>query len=514
MTTARATLLLILATAVTTAAAAAQPAAPTIAEAAERGDVATVRALLKKRADINAPSADGTPALHWVVRLQDVAVARQLIKAGADVNKANRYGVLPLHIAIENNDLVMVKLLLSAHANPNASNSAAETSLMLAARGGNVDVAKALLDKGATVDAQDPEYKQTALMFAARSGSEPIVRMLIERGANVNAQTRTGQTPKFRTPASNSGSKGAGIVRGGWPERGERDPTPGAKTPLLYAAREGHQDIASLLLAHGAELEKADADGITPLLTAILNGRLELANLFIQKGANVNASDWYGETPLWSAVDIRDLDVPGPTRDNGVDRKAAFALIQTLLDRGANPNARTKESPPQRRWITRLGSLSWVDFTGQTPFLRAALAGDVEVMQLLLDHKADPNIKTFNGTTPLMAAAGVNWTVSQTYDEGPEKLLAAVQLAQSLGNDVNAANDMGITALHGAANRGSDDIIRFLVAKGATLGVADKQGRTEITWARGVFLATHPPAAKPTTLALLQQLNGHPEGGS
>jgi ankyrin repeat protein len=241
---------------------------------------------------------------------------------------------------------------------------------------------------------------------------------------------------------------------------------------------------------------------------AILNGRLALANMLIEHGANVKAVDWYGETPLWSAVDIRDLDVPGPTHDNGVDREAAFALIKSLLARGADPNARTKEYPPQRRWITRLGSLSWVDFTGQTPFLRAALAGDVKVMRLLLEYHADPNIATFNGTTPLMAAAGVNWTVSQTYDEGPAALLEAVQLAQSLGNDVNATNDMGLTALHGAANRGSDDIIRFLVTKGAQLDVADKQGRTALVWAKGVFLATHPPEAKPRTIALLNQLQG------
>jgi ankyrin repeat protein len=147
-----------------------------------------------------------------------------------------------------------------------------------------------------------------------------------------------------------------------------------------------------------------------------------------------------------------------------------------------------------------------VDFTGQTPFLRAALAGDVEVMHLLLESHADPNIATDNGTTPLMAAAGVNWTVAQTYDEGPEKLLEAVKLAASLGNDVNAVNAMGLTALHGAANRGSDDIIRFLVQNGARLDVADKQGRTVMTWAQGVFLATHPPEAKPHTIALLKEL--------
>jgi ankyrin repeat protein len=479
-----------------------------IGDAAERGDVASVRALLKQHVDVNAPSADGTPPLHWIVRTQDLETARLLLKAGADANRSNRYGVRPLHLAINNSDLPMVKLLLAAHADPNSADATGETCMMMAARGGNVDIVKALLEKRAAVDAIDPEYHQTPLMVAARAGHTPIVSLLIKQGAKVDAATRTGATPKFRPPSANSGSKGAGIVRGGWPERGERDPTPGAKTPLLYAAREGHEDVAKLLLDSGASLEKADADGVTPLLMAVLNGHIELAQALIARGANVNVSDWYGETPLWAAVDLRNLDVPGPTHDNGVDREAAFGLIKVLLEKHADPNARTKEYPPQRRWITRLGSLSWVDFTGQTPFLRAALAGDVKTMRLLLEYHADPNIKTFNGTTPLMAAAGVNWTVSQTFDEGPQALLEAVKLAQSLGNDVNATNDMGLQAIHGAANRGSNDIIRFLVEKGARLDVADKQGRTPLTWAKGVFLATHPPEAKPGTIALLTQLQG------
>jgi len=479
-----------------------------LAGAAEKGDTQTIRALLKRKVDVNAPGHDGTPALHWVVRMQDVETARLLIRSGADADRPNRYGVRPLHVAIANGDRAMVGLLLDTHADPSSADATGETCLIMAARSGQLETVRALLDKGAAVDGRDSGYEQTPLMLAARGGHTAVARLLIERGAQVDAQTRTGQVPEFRLPASNSGSKGAGIIRGGWPERGERDPIPGAKTPLLYAAREGHVEMARVLLAAGAALEKADADGVTPLLMAILNGQVAVANALIGKGANVKVSDWYGQTPLFAAVDLRNLDVPGPTRDNGVDREAAFALIESLLARGADPNARTKEYPPQRRWITRLGSLSWVDFTGQTPFLRAALSGDVKVMRLLLEHRADPNIATFGGTTPLMAAAGVNWTVSQTYDEGPAALLEAVKLAHCLGNDVNAVNSMGIRAIHGAANRGSDDIIRFLVEKGAALDVADQQGRTPMAWAQGVFLATHPPEAKPRTIALLQELQG------
>ncbi len=478
-----------------------------LAAAAAAADMQRVRALIRGGAQVNAPGVDGSTPLALVVRYQDAQVARELLEAGASPDQATRLGVRPLHLAIENADSASVQLLLEAGADPDSADGTGETCLMKAARSGNPGILASLLEHGATVDLRDQGHGQTALMVAARTGDRAAVALLLARGADADAQTRAGEVPAFRLPSSNAGSKGAGIVRGGWPDRGERDPVPGAKTALLYAAREGHLEVARQLLDAGADIEKADANGVTPLLMALINGQLAVADLLVDRGADVRAADWYGQTPLFLAVDWRNVDVGGPTRDNGVDRAAALALVGKIIARGADVNARTKESPPQRRWITRLGSLSWVDFTGQTALLRAALAGDVTVMRLLLQHGADARIATFGGTTPLMAAAGINWTVAQTFDEGPQALLEAVRLCIEQGNDVNAVNSMGLQAIHGAANRhGSTAIVQLLVDHGARVDVRDKEGRTPLDWARGVFLATHPPEPKPQTVALLEQL--------
>jgi ankyrin repeat protein len=157
-----------------------------------------------------------------------------------------------------------------------------------------------------------------------------------------------------------------------------------------------------------------------------------------------------------------------------------------------------------------LGSLEWVDFTGQTAFIRAAQSADVPVMRLLLQRGADPATPTFNGTTALMAAAGINWVAGQTFSESPARWLEAVQICLELGSDVNAVNEMGLGPVHGAANRGSDDIIELLARHGARLDAPDKQGRTPLVWAEGVFLATNSPVAKPSTMALVKRLLSAP----
>jgi len=479
-----------------------------LADAAMKRDAATVRTLLQEKVNVNAPGRDGTPALHWMVRVDDLETARLLLRAGANAKLADRYGVTPLYLACFNGNAAMIQLLLDAGADPNSADPTGETALMTAARVGDLDSVKVLLDRGATVEAKDPAFQQTALMVAVREGHAQVVRLLIERGASVNAKTRTGETPGWILPNSVPGfGHGIGIVRGGLPERGSRYTIPGALTPLLYAARDGRLEAARILVAAKAAVNDTDANGITPLIMAVINNQIETARFLLDHGADINAMDWYGRTPLWAAVEVRNMDVDNGSFENLVDREPVLELIKVLLERGANPNARTKESIPIRRFMLRTtGTLEWVDFTGQTPFLRAAWAGDLTVMRLLLKYGADPKVATFAGTTALMAAAGVNWVVDQTFDEGPKALLEAVKLCYELGLSVNDVNSMGITAVMGAANRGSDDILEWLVEKGAKLDVKDNEGRTPMNWAEGVFLATHPAKPKPTSMALIQKL--------
>ena len=457
-------------------------------------------------ADIT-PSADGTTPLHWVVRNDDLAAADKLIHAGADVKAADRYGVTPLYLACTNASVPMIRKLLDAGADPNAAYAAnGETPLMTVLHAeDNVEALHALLDHGANVNAKDTVTGETALMWAVRENRADSVKLLLAHGAELDVRTRIGKTPAPRSPNAGGGSHGAGIVRSGWPERGFQDATPGGMTALLYAARDGRSGLARSLAEAKANVNLAEANGLTPLMLAILNNHIDLANYLLEHGADVNARDFWGRTPLWAAVELRNLDVD-KSGENGVDRGAALKLIMTLLDRSANVNARTQEVPPIRRWIEPVGDLSWVDFTGQTPFLRAALSGDITVMRLLLQHGADPNIATFAGTTPLLAAAGVNWVGGQTYTESKESQMEAVKLCLEKGNDVSAMNSMGIGAVIGAVNRGSDDILQFLLQKGARLDVKDNEGRTPMVWAEGVFLATNPPERKPSTVALLEKL--------
>jgi ankyrin repeat protein len=480
-----------------------------VAEAVMHQDQAALLSLIEKKADVNAPLVDGSTALHWAVENDDADAVEMLLHSGATADAKDRYGLTPLYYASSNGNAVIIQKLLKAGANPNVANKEGDTALMAAARAGDPNAITALLGHDAAVNAKDGLAQETALMWAVRGNHAAAVQALLEHGADVNGRTRTGKAPERRMPLAGggpgNGSHGTGIVRGGWPERGVQDAIPGGMSPLLYAARDGRLDSAKLLVAAKADVNQTEANGVTPLLMAITNDHADIARYLLDQGAGVNTADWWGRTPLWAAVELRNRDM-GRGGEHDIDRGAVLDLVKTMIERGANVNARTKEYVPIRRWIMPLNDISWVDFTGQTPFLRAALSGDITMMRLLLEKGADPNIPTFAGTTALMAAAGVNWAENQTYTESKESLMEALKLCFEKGADVNAKNSMGITAVIGAANRGSDDMLEFLVQQGAKLDVKDNEGRTPLVWAGGVFLATNPPEEKPSTEALIKKL--------
>lgn len=485
---------------------------PALQQAAETGDVAALQRVLQQGVAADTPLADGSTALHWAVLREQPESVGQLLEAGAAVDARNRNGVAPLHLAALNGSAALTALLLAAGADVNATLPGGESVLMVASRTGAADVVERLLAAGALVDQRDPTYQQTALMIAARENHPEVVTLLLRHGAQVDARTRLGPMLVHIPPCKGTGcgSEGVGINRSGVPDRGERYEQKGGLNALLYAAREGNAEVAQALLAAGADIEAPEANGITPLLMAVLNNQLDVARLLLQQGARVNVEDFWGRTPLFAAVDYRNLDLNSANEDapvtNHVDREPIIGLIRALLDAGADVNARTREWHPEKKWLYALNDVSWVDMTGQTPFLRAALAGDVTVMRLLLEHGADPHITTYGGTTALMAAAGVNWTVAQTYTESEAASLEAVELCLQLGLDINATNSMGLTALLGASNRGFNDMIRLLAAKGARLDAKDAVGRSALAWADGVFLAAVGAQQKPETITLLKQL--------
>jgi ankyrin repeat protein len=467
-----------------------------------------VRTLIKQGADVNIQGSDGATPLLWIARTNDLETADALLKAGAKVSIPNALGITPVYAAAENGSAAMLRRLLDAGASVTTTDSAGDTLLMAAVRAGNPDAVQLLLERGAPVNAADPQYSHTALMWAVSRDDAAIMKLLIAKGATVDGATRVGQKPVARPPGTGGGSHGVGIVRSGVPPQGEQQPTPGGMTPLLLAARDGNLNAAKVLVEVGADVNQTDPNGLTPLLMALTNGQIDVAKFLLERAADPKRADWWGRQPLWAAVDIRNLAVRSgaPTDDNGIDRDGALEVIKTLIARGVDVNARVKEFPPMRRYLLPLASLEWVDFTGQTAFIRAAQAGDVPLMKLLLASGADPRITTFNGTTALMAAAGVNWVTGETFSESPAVWMQAVQLCLDQGIDVNAVNAMGLQAVHGAANRGSDDIIELLARHGAQLDRPDKEGRTPYVWAQGVFLATNSPVAKPSTMALLDRL--------
>jgi len=528
-----------------------------VADAVMRGDQAGVEKLIAQHADVNAPQADGSTALHWAVFRSDQPMVEMLLHAGASAKAANRDGSTPLWLACINGDAPIISALLAAGADANEKLPLGRTPLMVASRTGNVDAMKALLDHGADVNAKETLRGTTALMWAADEGHADAIRLLIQHGADfkaisnpaergrgpalgksgdprraVKAQveaikegkstpqlgaiplggdsvplkdqakraptfaiplggdsvpfTEQGKTDQGKTDQGKTaqgattqarGPRGRRVGAAGADQPDDDDafsffrrPLPkdgGGLTALVYAARANDLDSVKALLEAGADVNQVTAYGWTPLLVATQNRFYKLGAYLLDHGADVNLANKGGWTPLYLATDNRNIEGGDyPVRKADMDH---LEYIKLLLDKGANVNARMKDSTETRTVFTN----QWLDENGATAFLRASQSGDIVLMKLLLAHGADPKIETILHVNALQVAAGIGWVEGVTYEWSPAATLEAVKMLLDLGIDPNEQSDTGRTALHGAAHKGRSDVVQLLVDHGARLDVRD-----------------------------------------
>ena len=430
-----------------------------LADAAMARNALTVRSLLQKKADVNAPQVDGTTALHWAVRYDDLDTADLLIRSGARVSTANREGVTPLQLAAMNGSASMIDKLLKAGAEANAAlTPSGDTALMMAARTGTPEAITVLLEAGANVNAKESWGGTTALMWAASEQHTAAVKLLLDHGADVNARSNfvaaaNGRGFEGRTPAVPKAEQKVEEFASGW------------LTPLMFAAREGDLESARLLVNAGANVNAIAGDGKDALGLAIFNGNYDFASFLIDSKSDVNHADTQGFTPLFWAVDRRNME----TAPNFPWMITAdpLPLIKKLLDAGANPNALVNNTPRARM---RAGSPRIVFATA---LMRAAFSADLELVKMLLSYKGDPKIISSDGETMIEAAAGLGFIQGYSKGKTAAERLEVVKLFVGLGADVNQADDYGITPLMVAGNMGDTAVIQYLVDAGADLGAYD-----------------------------------------
>ena len=472
---------------------------PKLARVVESGDRLTALELIRNGANVREADADGTTALHWAAQQGDAELAHALIRAGGDVHAQNDFGATPMSAAAEVGGAAVLDVLLRAGADVESPNAEGQTALMSVARTGHVEAARVLLKHGANPNAAEQWGGQTALMWAAAQGQGQMIRLLLDKGAKVNARAITRDWQRRVTA-----------------EGRPKDLNRGGFTALLYAAREGCIDCARELIRRKADVNLADPDGVTPLILALMNIHWDFARYLIEEtGADVNLWDFYGQTPLYAAVDMNTLPKGRRVELPATDRTAGLEIIRMLLERGANPNAQLKLRLPHRHVPYDRYTEPMLNI-GVTPLIRAAKAGDIPVVKLLLEHGALPNLPNYNGDTPLMAAVGKGWINSPTrgayYTE--EQALEVYSLLRAAGADVNARTRFNETALHSAALRGWNEIVKRLVTDGAELDVADRNGLTAIDFAMGRIpkgFNERQPEVRTETAALLKSLGAKVE---
>ena len=510
--------------------------------AAEHGDQDLTARLLKAGANPGAGTRIGqhTP-LHLAAKAGHASVLRLLVNAKADVSALTTTGAAPLHFAAASGSSEAVTILLDAGADVNVREPQwGQTPLMFAAASGRTEVVKALLAHGA-----DAAATAKVVDITARNGQDSIEsRARNARVAAVQKQLAAAKARAATTASTGSAPPARARGRGGDADSGG-EPEPlgyadlvgaqGGLTALLLASRDGLAETVFALVDGGADINQVSAsDRTSPLLMATINGHFDLAMQLLARGADVTRASDGGATPLYGVLNMQWAPKSRhPQPAHYMQQKVGYLdLAEALLKAGADPNARLRKS----LWYTTYNrDLLSVDRTGSTPFWWAAYTLDVPAMKMLLKYGADPNVRTAKvaeryeeggpepsgadrsglppipwygpAVAPIHAASGVGYGLGfagNTHRHVPDGWLPAVKfLVEELGADVNARDHNGYTPLHHAASRGDNELILYLVSKGADVKAVSRSGQTTVDLANGPVQRVQP---FPETIALLERL--------
>ena len=516
--------------------------------ASRSGNAAVVQALLKAGAKVDArTTTSGVTPLHLAAASGSGAIVTLLLEQGADADaKESEWGQTPLMFAAAENRVAAIRALLDYGADPTGTTK-------------TIDIGhQSQLDRAAS------NLQRKVLEAAVPKGQQPTPRQVqaaIEASRELFASGKI--PPPEEAPAGGRGGRGG---RGGGDDPNanaansfnpeEINPpvsNKGGMTALLHAARQGHLEAARALLDGGAPIDQAGSGDMTsPLLMAVINGEFDLSMFLIERGANVNlAAAGNGATPLWAAVNTQwQPRTRYPQPQEMEQQKATYLdVMKALLAKGADPDARLKTHP---WYLVYSGcgnrNCGLADTSGSTAFWRAAYATDLEAMKLLVAAGADPNIPTiapkepvrrgpgappagaggpvaptadadkpkFNalpvpaggpGALAIHAAAGVEYGegfAGNAHRHAPDAWMAVMKyLVEELHADVNARDNDGYTPLHHAAARGDNEMINYLISKGADVTAVARSGQTTADMANGPVQRISP---YPATVALLEKL--------
>lgn len=525
--------------------------------ASRQGNTITIEALLEAGSDVNAFTSTGVRALHLAAAAGDQHAVAALLFYGAEVDGLDLHsGRTPLMFATANNRLEVIETLLAA----GADISIATTAVDYAARSeedgkersrrNKVMRAAREVEEEARAESESQQSVADASAAQLQSREEPreprAERQEKEKAEAVPQAIADSSAAELKSETLGEEKADSGSNPEAKPDSaGRTEPREqslsyadlvgkqGGMGAMHYAARDGHMKAIRMFLSGGADIDqRTGGDQSTPLLVAAINGNYDLAMYLIDQGADPNLVSKDGVAPIYAVLNNRWAPkalYPQPTAFK--QQEASYLdLMEALLIAGAEPNTRVTT----HIWYTSFNfDLLGVNFSGATPFWRAAHATDVPAMKLLIAYGADPNIPTTkapprrrrnddddedqsglppvptggDAVWPIHAASGVGYGVARagnSHRHVPDGWLPAVRyLVEELAVDVNVRDHDGYSAVHFAAARGDNELIEYLVENYADVTFMSRRGQTTVDMANGPIQRVQP---FPKTIALLESL--------